>query len=680
MALDGLILNGTNINDETNYVLQTIDFTPPKKKPEWAQSADADGSALIRTPLFENRVITATLQVAPQASKNAALEKLGTIVDLLQEAEKNPEGIPLEWTPASSSKTITFYVLTAEVTSIPMSNEGLGATYYFGNAPVFVVQFTCKPFGYGAEVEAAAAKSIETGLSVVTLTVPTVAGDVPAEGRLVVKDTATVGRRFVEWGLENRYYDAATKLVLDSEDMTPVGGTQSTVIGTPPAYKRAGATKWTIATSLFPEPTICANTGVLKHVGTYRVKARAWLSLVSGGFASSTGVRFSYQDGEGPFRANTWQQAPLGNTFVELDLGIVTLTPAITGIQKWLGQVEAYSGNVGAPDILYLDYLTFIPVAEGYGKARGVQSTAPGTIVAFDNFTTGTLSGALNARTPAAGAAWATSGSATDWAVGSGKVSRSTVSDAEPRFGIVGAALGNMSVASAMTTAAITTGAVTLGVITRWVNSTNYAFLLCELVKGQATITLGVKVAGVTTVANSLVQPQPSSETGSFTNFAATLAALTDGSLIASGSVGGAQTFNFTLAGSHSSVATGGALISGKGGIYDFHGSTGTPTRTVTSINVAQLSAVPYCIQPSRTMEVRSDSAITADGTGTYFGPVPQYRGSRFFVPQDGSANRTSRILVKADRNDLEVSDELTIADAFTAQIFATPRFHVIPR
>jgi hypothetical protein len=196
MALDSLILSGTNLSDEVNYGLEQIDFTPPAKLPEFAVSADGDGADLIRTPRFQNRTIKMTLRIAPQSTMNLALEKLGTLVDLLQEAELNPNGIPLEWTPASSTKTITLYVLTGAVTGVPMVMEGSSAGFY-AKAPQVTVELTCKPFGYGAEVEAAAAKSIETGLSIVVLTVPTLAGDVPAEGRLLIKDTAAVGRRFV---------------------------------------------------------------------------------------------------------------------------------------------------------------------------------------------------------------------------------------------------------------------------------------------------------------------------------------------------------------------------------------------------------------------------------------------------------------------------------------------------
>ena len=162
------------------------------------------------------------------------------------------------------------------------------------------------------------------------------------------------------------------------------------------------------------------------------------LSWGSESLAEKVKVRLSYQDGEGPFRANEWQTPVLAGKYVEVDLGPVTLTERISGSQKWVGKIEAYSGNTAAKDVLHVNYLTLIPAGEGYGKARGVANTAPGTIVAFDNFTTGTLSGSLNTRTPAIGAAWATSGATTDWTVEAGKLKRG-VKDTEPRYGLIGA-------------------------------------------------------------------------------------------------------------------------------------------------------------------------------------------------------------------------------------------------
>ena len=213
------------------------------------------------------------------------------------------------------------------------------------------------------------------------------------------------------------------------------------------------------------------------------------------------------------------------------------------------------------------------------------------------------------------------------------------------------------------------------GVVLRWVNATNYAFLTMEpfppLPTNALLIKLGTVVAGTPavlaeTVITSVNPPDA---------FSLTLSATLDGQLKATGNV----LETFAISGSSAAIATAGALASGKAGIYQQSG-VASVTTVVESITVQSLPAIPYVVQSERSMEARSDSTLTFDSTGTYAGPVPEYRGSRFYVPQDGSANRTSRILVKADRNDLEEADQQTIADAFTAQVFVTPRYSVIPR
>lgn len=652
MALDGYVLNGTSLNDETNYGIEAMDAPPPVKRPEWAQAADSDGSSLIRTPLYENRTITLTLRVGPQASMNAALEKIGALNDLLQECEKNPDGSPLVYTPATGTKKYTLYVLTAQITAVPTVNEGNSAGFYVF-APQLTVVLTCKPFAYGTEEEVAAAKSIETGLSTVVLTIPTMAGDVPAEGRLVVKDTSGPGRRFVEWGLEQRYYNASTSLILDSEDMTVVSGAQSTLLNAEGAYKRAGATNGTVALALVPEPVISCTTGNLKHVGTFRVKGRVRATLGSESTIENVYVRLSYQDGEGPFRANTWQTPPLGNEFAEVDLGTITLTEKVTGTQKWSGQLEAYSTNKAATDTLHIDYLTFIPCEEGYGKARGVRSSV-GSTVAFDNLTTGTLSGALSGRTSPLGGAWVTGGGAADFAVEAGAITRASATE---RVGLLGSAFTNMR--TTVTFPALKVGGnLARGAIVRAGSETSYAV---GLYKTPGELSIAKVSGGKTPFATRSVPIGLIAEALSLTVIGSTYYLVL-----------------YTTTGNYELVGTNVSFTSGKGGIYD--SSASTELHKYTGISIVKLPPTPFCIQPSHAMEVRSDSTIAEDPTGTFSGPVQEYRGQRFYVPQDGSANRTSRVLVKADRNDLEEADQQTIGDAFTAQVFATPRFCALPR
>lgn len=671
MALnEGLVLNGLNLNSGPEpsgaYTLEAADFTPPKKKPEWAQGADSDGALLLRTPLFDNRTVTAKVRIEPQSSMNGALEKLGAIVDQLQEAEKNPAGIPLVWTPAQSTKSITFYVLTGEVTGLPVQVEGNEAGW-FVKAPIITITMTCKPYGYGEEEEVRSPVANESGLSVAILTLANIKGDVPAEGRLVVKDTAAVGRRYVEWGLESRYYNSATKLVIDSEDLIPVAGAQSTTLNAS-AYKRAGASKGTIATTLLPDTAICCTTGNLGHVGTFRIKIRGELIPGTEGTEENAYLRLSYTDGEGPLRANEWANPTISGKFAEFDLGVITITPALAGTQKWLGQIEAYSTNAPAADILHIDYLELIPVLEGYGKARGVAPTVGASVVAFDNFTTGTKSGNLNGRAAPQGGKWATSGSTTDLAIVEEEARRETTSDIGPRYAILGPELVDMCVT---VHCGYSTPGSSRAVIVRWASASNYAALVITDEHTATKLQLVKVVSGTpTTLAE---KPLSGAWPGEFV-----VTARSDGTFSAVAYSDEALDAEITL--SDPALATGGSLASGVAGYYDYNPTAIPYVRALRLFKVESLPAVPYCIHPSELLQIRSDGTITTDSTGTYYGSVPEYRGSRFFIPQAGEASRTSRILVKADRNDLEESDQQIIGDAFTAQVFATPRYHVIPR
>ena len=62
----------------------------------------------------------------------------------------------------------------------------------------------------------------------------------------------------------------------------------------------------------------------LGHVGTFRVKARVYMTPSGTNWPDTISVRFRWQDGKGPLRANAWQSrgAPF-NVFSELDLGTI---------------------------------------------------------------------------------------------------------------------------------------------------------------------------------------------------------------------------------------------------------------------------------------------------------------------------------------------------------------------
>jgi len=668
-TLEQLVLDSLALNDATNYRLQAFETPPPPKRFEWVTGGDSDGGALVRDPLFENREIICRIRVTQQSTMDLALAKIAAIVDKLEEAEKHPEGLDLVWTPANGTKSITFKVLSGEVQGLPVTMDGDDAGW-FKNAPVVTVKLTCKPFGYGPEVVGG---STSSATPFVTLTVAGVTGDVPAEGRLIVTDAATQARRYLEWGLEQRYYDSGTSLLIESDSMTTTGtgGTGTTRTG---AYDPGAAGNSVIRGTLWRSPIRVAGTGNLGHVGTYRVKARVY-----GNGTGAIRVRFAWQEGDGPYRANRYVDAHMLGTFIEVDLGIITIPPTDAGTQRWSGFVEAYSDTPG--DTLDVDYLVLVPAGEGYGKARGVGNIAATAVNGYDDFTSLGAGSGLNTRVAPSGGTWATSGATTDF-VGNttptGLVFRATSTDASRRFAILGATNYTDTQTEVFmqylwpTTLLNVTG----GVITRWTDSSNYAYAQWSVSNGLTAFHIGQVVAGVTTIL--------ASSTGYFSPnqwWGIRLTAFATGGLVAElrFGVGSAQPI-LVLRGQSSAIATGGTLATGKPGFFDQNTSGSAVSRLYDFFSTSTPSGEPIVINSTRSAEIRSDAAKRYDSTNTYFGDMPAYRGSRFLVPPAGAANRTSRVLVKAHRQDIESIDASTVTDNLTAQVAYTPRYLVVPR
>lgn len=653
-VLEGLVLDSTLDLNGSGLTLESLSIPPPPKRPEWADGADVDGAALIRDPLFSNREITVKVRVGPLATMDLALASLAAISKKLEETEQWPDGLPLTWTPATSTSTITFYVLSGAVDGLPVELTGEDAGW-FVRSPVVTLKLTCKPFGYGTEV-------VLSGVSgsgpFVTVTVPSVPGDVPAEGRLVVTDTSAQSRRYVEWGLEQRYYNSATSLAVDSDAMvtTGFGGTQTTRTGA----VDADATGNNVIRVAALQPTVTAVCGLgnLAHVGTFRVKCRVWAS------AAGAKVRLSWKDGDGPLRSNAYATPPAVGVFSETDLGIVTIRPTPLGTQQWTGQIEALTTVSGVS--IDIDQITLVPVGEGYGRARGQVIQQVGALVAADDFAG---SGALNARSAPVGGSWASTGSTTDFAVGSGKLSRATTSDASPRIAVLGSSMtGGVQVAGDLDGSTYSGPGPRVGLIARYVDASNYLLVYADsnTIDPFQILTLQKVVAGVSTVLASGTQFVPPATV--------TLIVGADGTWTLLSS-----TYGTSQSGNDPVLATGGALAGGKVGVYDYNSTASARTRIVDNFAASSIPPSPPALYASRAVEFRSDgTAIRQDPTGAYYGPVPAYRGSRFVIPPAGDKNRTSRILVKADRNDLETAADEPLGDGITVQVRYTPRYATV--
>lgn len=659
---EGLVINGLDLNDQTTYVLEELDLGNAPKRFEWATGADADGALLVRDPLTDTRTITARVRVVRQASMDAAINAVAILSDKIEECEQQPDGSAVVWTPANSTtKALTFYALAGQMDPVPITISGADAGY-FVLSPVVTIHLFCKPYGYEAEVLYGTSTTSTDILP--TLVVSGVPGDVPAEARLVVTDLATQSRRHVEWGLEWRYYNAATSLVIDSDNMVTSGfaGTGTTRTG---AYDPGAAGNSVIRATVLSVPIAVCGTGNLSHVGTFRVKGRVYFTTA--GFTTPMYVRLSWRDGDGPLGSNDWVSPVVRNDWVEVDLGLVTIQPAKSGTQRWTGQIEAY-GTTG--DTLDVDVLQLLPCSEGYGKSTAPSTYTSGVAVGYDQFS-GFTSGALSARVAPAGGTWATSGATGDFTGANlgttgGGLTRTTT-DTGPRWAILGAT--NYTDTEVRVSSYVTSGSGLIqGVVARWTDSSNY---LRAYVSSGNYLTIEKVVAGTVTTLATGVLGYAGGEFTLAPGWVVRLTVYQSGRWVAavlSASSGATYT---TLSGSDAVLATGGTLQTGKPGIID---QAGGGSRFFDDFFHSVPAAEPIALYSGRTAEFRFDGAIRQDASGTYAGPPPAYRGARCLLPPAGDQNRSARLAVKARRNNVDEAADSSITDNTKLEVYYRAR------
>lgn len=667
------VLDGLDISSG-NFQILELEASPPKAKPEFITAADSEWGALARQPLHENRTITFRLRVTPQASMNAALDQVGLVVDKLRKASSADAGIPLVWTPANSTRTRTFDVLMGEITDLPISVNDQGRSWFL-QRPIFTVEMTCKPYGYGTETLTSTASS---STPITTLEVAGVTGDIPALGRLIVTDSATQNRRHVEWGNESQYYNSSSpsSLLIDSDSLTVSGfaGAQTTQAG---AYdpNATGNNAISVTPTFFP--VAMAGTGDQTHIGTFKVKARMWCPVILGANNAQLGgqVRLSWAVGAQPTMPNPWVSPTLGGRWEELDLGYITIPPASVGGQRWTGQIEIQGFvdlSTGVAGTAYLDYLLLIPAAEGYGRARASYAYTPGVLVARDEFTSTSSGGALSGRVAPLGGTWATAGDATDLAfvdfLGGEGVQRSTTSDATVgRFAVIGSTNYTDVEVSAAVLQNVTANPISSGVLARYTDTSNHLRFFVSI----NTVAIEQTIAGVST---RLAGTNAWRMTPGVVYFLRLVVYASGRAVGTITDVTGSRVL-FTLDAQSSTLATGGTLATGKAGIWDRNPIATASLRYYDAVGIATPAPEPPVIYSTRTIEFRHDDTIRTDSTGTYYGRPPSYRGSRFLL-QPG----TNRVVAKARRNDIESQADDTVTDATQIRVGWTPRFLVVTR
>jgi hypothetical protein len=238
------------------------------------------------------------------------------------------------------------------------------------------------------------ASDIRSSSPLFDLEVPGVPGHVDALGELTLTERSSKNREFAEVGLKKGdfYRSDAPALIIappalgvnqfnSSAQLDPSGfaGTLGTQSG---AYDPLGLASNTVIqatlSSASTATTICS-TGNQGHVGPQRVKARVYTTGVG-----PTYVRLGWRDGDNLTEYNDWVKVPATSFWYELDLGLVTITEASEGAQRWIGYIEAMSSTSGA--VVKVNYVEVIG-ADRYAKAKVAETfNSTSYSVASDTF------------------------------------------------------------------------------------------------------------------------------------------------------------------------------------------------------------------------------------------------------------------------------------------------------
>jgi hypothetical protein len=654
------------------YGLVSFSAPAPPAKFQWASSVDTEGSALASSG-HENRTVTISMDCTSDSSMLDLQEKV---------AKLHREGGTMSYSDRLGGSPIFFDVLASDGYEIQFD-----MAYYVGVLSQMQFSLTCKPYARGTEVDLG--DNVETTLPALVFTEATIAGDVPALGRLVIDNDATVAQWWLTWGIQSRYYSSASSAALfyQAESLTALGGSAIAAGTSSPSGAGSNVMQNTGLYTNYQAVLSTQATGGgahMTHVGTFRVYGRFLVPTTNTGDVT---VALEWSEGDysrAVLNAESIVDRNPGSTWRLVDLGLITTRLVTSGTQRWEGRILAKSTVTG--DDLQVDYLMFVPIDEGSGIAAGVaRATAPSSYLGVDEFTATTAGTALNGRVANVGGTWATSGEATDFAFSddfaSENVKRTATSAGSGRFAILGST--NYTTTAVETTAyigaSVGSGSTRAGVIARWVDSSNYLRMNISRVDpptSQCFLEIYEVVAGVSRALYVAFIPELTQPTAVWVR----AAVFTDGRIDAwvynpGSDVGQVGPLLKTVSAFSSAAATGGALQTGKPGLFDYS-ATGT-SRYYDQFHV-WTPVSDAAIFASQSMEIRSDRVTREDSTGAGWYPVSSYNGDYLTIPPSGAEARTMRAVVKYMRAGLNPEVDSSIDD-ISAKLFVTPRYLVLP-
>lgn len=678
MAGEGLVLdptteNATNVQldiaDNSSFILLEHAYPPPDRDTLTGSSADTEGELLVQHR-YRNREIQIKVRVSA-ATASALLTQLGYLEQKV--GKLNREGGTLKRT-TQSGDTIVFDIVGAEA-EIPANLRFMRAL----KAEV-TIKLACRPFGRGAPVTLS--DHAETTLPYLTFTETGIKGDVPGLGRLVIDEDQAVSQYTAIWGIQSRYYDAAASAALffEAEGRTLLGGGAATSTAAAGYSGTGSVLANTLATTYQAIIGSQATGGGAhwSHVGDFRVYARV---QIPAGNAGAVTIRGRWNVGDGV----TWTYndevtlSTISGVWRLADLGMVSIPKAAQGTQRWELQILAKSTVAG--DDIHVDSIYLFPATEGFGVAAAVQGDWDySSFQARDEFDQ--TAGALAGKTPNTGGNWAGAGDADDFNVsGSGTATRTAVSDAATNM--ASARLETMatpaSLAALRAQVNLQTNAynptLAHGLLLRYVDTSNFlaVYATYSAMSGpNLTAVIAARVAGVDTILGS----QYTKAVDPTITYALAAQINADGTYTISYNTGGGSPTPL-FSGYSPVLATGGALASGKVGLFDWVTGATAVTRTYSYFSVYGALA-DYAVPASRSLEIRHDRVIRNDAAGAIWQPPSSYKGDYLLVPPAGREARTLRAMVKLSRGEITNGADGGIDD-LSARLTYTPRYLVVP-
>jgi hypothetical protein len=530
------------------------------------------------------------------------------------------------------------------------------------------IRLEASPDFYGPAVTLA--DHVETSATELVFTETDVDGDYPARVRVVVDEDQGQSQLGLIWSFRNRHYSSAATAAcrFEAEALTPLDTAARAALSG--ASGGTVVTHGTLSTNWTPVLDMRAGgTAYPTHTGTNRLWVR--YRTTSG---TAVQLRAVWDVGDMVFPVeNTPIRCNAGTALFDVDLGELRLDPPPVGTHRWNAILQA-KGAAGGENVS-IDKVWVLNADEGYGVLRAPITADAGLIAysARDEFNQ--AAGALTGKTLPVGGVWTNvaGGDTDDFTVeATGHTAqRTAVSDTAPRFAQAGTtSYTNIAVETVLKGSAFPGG--NMGVFARLVDASNYLTAVVSVSASTAQLVVRKVVVGVETdIASRPLLPYG---TGQF--YAVRLYVDDRGNWFAwygpEGALGDPQ-----LQSNDPVLATGGALATGKVGIYDRVQGAGAVTRNYASFG-AWVPVPEAVLYASQSAELRWDGMFREDISGSAYGPVSWVTGDLPRLPPTVDGRGTTEVFVKASRGDFAALPDTAIDD-ISARITYYPAWLTVP-